>query len=84
MNDLNGASQRIANNALVLLAARLMAVIGVPIALGFAVWLSSATLETSKAVIRIDGNFEKVAAQVISQEKRLDRIERFVDGAAQR
>jgi len=82
VNDLNGASQRIANSALVLLAARLMAVIGVPIALGFAVWLSSATLETSKAVIRIEGGIEKVSTQVLGHEKRIDRIERFVDGAA--
>ena len=82
MSDLGGASARLANNALVLLAARIMTVVGVPIALGFAIWLVTVTLDTGKAVIRIEGGIEKVSTQVLGHEKRIDRIERFVDGAA--
>ena len=77
--SVNGSAEKVANHALVLLAARVMAVVGVPIALGFAVWLTDAVIDTSKAVVRIEGEIKTIAVQINATVGRVDRIERYVD-----
>ena len=74
---LHHSAERIANETWIILASRLMALVGVPVAgwLFLQVWNTSTDNNTK--IIQLGGKMENVAAEQVQQSKRMDRIESY-------
>ncbi len=80
LSPLNGNVDRVANSAALKLLSGAMLIVMLPILGWLATELWSDTKRTREAVISIQGDVTRVVFALDGHEKRIDRIERQIDG----